>query len=73
VKSQKERFCEFLANLSNGQLDRQAWNVYAVNHYEDQELELARVELVRTSNKLGRWEDVPDVLRVVALELLRRF
>ena len=72
MKSQRVQFCEFLKSLANGKLHGDDWDSYAVNHYADNELELARVELVRTSHELGEWAEVPDALRAVALEILGR-
>ena len=70
----RREFRSFLARVTAGQVAVEDWNRYAVQHYQDQELEAARCELVREALFRGQCcaQTIPDGLDAVAEELLAR-
>lgn len=49
MEDARARFCDFLAELGEGQLAAGAWQRFAVAHYPHEGLEAARRELVAIS------------------------
>ena len=65
------QFLSFLSELASGEFSPAIWEQYAVAHYQDPAVELARSRLVQASISIenGQWSKAPSSIQQLAHEL----
>ena len=67
--SEKKNFRLFVERLFNNSLKEDDWESFAITHYNDEDLEKARVRIVRCFYPEFRFHEISDIQRNELLEI----